>query len=125
MFDLKGFRLEAELSQAELGDMLSIPQSFVSAIELGKSSMPEKKLKLLVDKFGGEVVNRYRKAEDISENDNDTLSIIREYQARLDKKDQQIESLINILEHEIKGLRSDIKKGQDVQLDNAGCADVG
>ena len=70
--------------------------------------------------YGDAEVSKYEKEDPVEEllskrknSTNEIMDVVKEYQARLDKKDEQIDSLIQLLQKEIKDIKSDIKKAED------------
>lgn len=57
--DLVKLRKAAGMSQRELADKLSVRQSFLSAIENGRSRMPDEKIDRLKDIFGLDDLSMY------------------------------------------------------------------
>lgn len=62
MIDLKRFREEQKITQAELCTVLGIAQSYLSSIENGKRPLNEKKLTLLYKHYG-DIVLQYKQSE--------------------------------------------------------------
>ena len=52
VFDLKRFRSDKKVTQAELTSILECRQSFISAIESGKRALPKDKMDILEKKYG-------------------------------------------------------------------------
>lgn len=52
VFDLKRFRSDKKITQAELTTILECRQSFISAIESGKRALPKDKRDILENKYG-------------------------------------------------------------------------
>lgn len=52
VFDLKRFRSDKKITQAELTTVLDCRQSFISAIESGKRALPKDKRDILENKYG-------------------------------------------------------------------------
>lgn len=52
VFDLKRFRGDKKVTQAELTTILECRQSFISAIESGKRALPKDKMDILEKKYG-------------------------------------------------------------------------
>lgn len=50
--DLKRFRIDKNITQIELSDILNINQGFLSQIENNKRTLPESKLRILNKKYG-------------------------------------------------------------------------
>ncbi|MDR1343886.1 MAG: LexA family transcriptional regulator [Tannerellaceae bacterium] len=59
MFDLKKFRADLKLKQSDLEVVLEVTQGFLSRIENGKDSFPEKYLPLLEKKYGQDIIEKY------------------------------------------------------------------
>ena len=57
--DIARFRKTENLSQRKLADMLEIKPSFLSAIENGRSRLPEDKLEKLKSIFGEEMIGEF------------------------------------------------------------------
>lgn len=57
--DISGLRKKLHLSQKELADRLGIRQSFLSAIETGKSPLPADKLRRLAEICAPEPIDNY------------------------------------------------------------------
>ena len=71
MFNLKSFRREVGLSQKELADMLGCVQSNISMMERTNKNPEKHHMRILIDKFGEDVVNRFS----LSSTDDDTNCI--------------------------------------------------
>lgn len=52
LFDLKAFRKDKKITQIELTTILDCRQSFISAIESGKRTLPKEKIDILREKYG-------------------------------------------------------------------------
>ena len=61
--DIVRFRKDQGLSQRAMADMLEIKPSFLSAIENGRSRMPDDKLEKLKAIYGSEALDTYLTAE--------------------------------------------------------------
>ena len=59
MVDLKKFREEQKISQAELCTVLGIAQPYLSAIENGKRPLNEKKFTVLYKQYG-DIILKYK-----------------------------------------------------------------
>lgn len=59
MIDLKKFRVEQKISQAELCTVLGIAQPYLSAIENGKRPLNEKKFTVLYKQYG-DIILKYK-----------------------------------------------------------------
>lgn len=62
MIDLKRFREEQKISQAELCTVLGIAQPYLSAIENGKRPLNDKKFALLYKHYG-DIILEYKQSE--------------------------------------------------------------
>lgn len=62
-FDIPKLRKDKGMSQSELASLLQITQSFLSAIENGRSPLPIEKEEKLRDIFGEEAMNNYSLAK--------------------------------------------------------------
>lgn len=51
-FDLKRFRVDYNITQSRLSEMLSCKQSFISAVERGSRDLPQDKIYLLTEIYG-------------------------------------------------------------------------
>ena len=60
MVQFKALREEVGWTQKEMSALLKCNQSFISHIESGKAFLPETYEKVLEEKFGREIVNRFR-----------------------------------------------------------------
>lgn len=60
MIQFKALREEIGWTQKEMSTLLKCNQSFISHIESGKAFLPGTYEKVLEEKFGGEIVNRFR-----------------------------------------------------------------
>lgn len=74
-FDLKRFRVDKKLTQADIAEMFSCNQNFISRIESEIRNIPADKLDILRDRFG-DISEYFKKKEDSksSANINDVLS---------------------------------------------------
>lgn len=120
MFELKRFRKVKKISQQRLAEQLGVQQAYLSAVERGLRPFPERHIKQLKEMYGDAEVSKYEKEDPVEEllskrknSTNEIMDVVKEYQARLDKKDEQIDSLIQLLQKEIKDIKSDIKKAED------------
>jgi predicted transcriptional regulator len=52
LFDLKQFRKDKKITQNDLTIILNCKQSFISAVESGRRTLPKDKIKILESKFG-------------------------------------------------------------------------
>lgn len=87
--DIAGLRKSAGMSQRELADKLGVRQSFLSAIENGRSRMPEEKLDKVkkifgIDDFGAFVID-----------DAETAAVVVPHTHEIDEKD----AITRLLEH--------------------------
>lgn len=57
--DICKLRKSAGISQRQLADQLQVRQSFLSAIENGRSRLPEEKEQRLIDIFGHDMVEKF------------------------------------------------------------------
>lgn len=62
MVDIKKFRTDKNISQAEICTVLGIKQPYLSAIENGKRPLNEEKFTLLYKQYGDEILN-YKTSE--------------------------------------------------------------
>ncbi|MBF0577702.1 helix-turn-helix domain-containing protein [Dysgonomonas sp. GY617] len=59
-FDLKRFRKDNNLKQSDLQEMLGVAQSFISKVENGKEAFPPLHYKTLKEKYGEDIVKKYK-----------------------------------------------------------------
>lgn len=76
MIDVKRFRVEKNIKQKELCDILGIAQPYMSAIERGERPLGEDKLKILYKHFGDEIL-AYKLSDiviEINDSNNSTIT---------------------------------------------------
>lgn len=64
MIDLKKFRIENNIKQSEISQILGIAQPYISAIESGKRPLNEEKFKILLDHYG-DIILKYKQVDNI------------------------------------------------------------
>ncbi|WP_106828147.1 helix-turn-helix domain-containing protein [Parabacteroides pacaensis] len=120
MFRLRQFRNDKGLKQSDLQELFSCTQPTISQIENGRISMPANYVRILIDKFGKEVISEYEQPEynNASANDgsmavagngnhhinaNTTLEMaineIAEQRKLVAKSQEQIDRLLSIIEN--------------------------
>lgn len=57
--DIKKFRFDYKLSQSELARLFEVKQGHISNIESGTRSITAFQIRLLIDKYGYDVISRY------------------------------------------------------------------
>lgn len=111
--DLKRFRAENKLTQVEIAELFGCNQSFISDIENGKKALPSDKLAVLKEKYGditkyitqevqsqiadgSSIIQQSAKGNNITQRtDGNTVN---KFISLLEKKDEQIDRLISIIE---------------------------
>lgn len=71
-FDLKRFRVDKKLTQANLAELFSCNQNFISRIESGIRNIPADKLDILQDKYGD--ISEYYTRTEITESPKQEVS---------------------------------------------------
>lgn len=120
MFRLRQFRNDKGLKQSDLQELFSCTQPTISQIENGRIAMPANYVRILIDKFGKEVISEYEQPEynNASANDGSMavagngnrvnsatdkfLDVIKLQQEQLSKSQEQIDRLLAIIENSIK-----------------------
>ncbi len=130
MFDLKGFRKYKSLKQGDIATVLDVAQPFISMVEKGEKTLADPHMVTLREHYGEEVVDKFY-IPDPGSGDfpKELLQLVKKYEERLEKKDQQIEKLINIIDKDFNSLAGELKKLTKTEAapeeNDAGCVDVG
>ena len=142
-FDLKRFRTDKNLTQIEITQLLGCAQSFISAVENGRRSLPSNMIEILQSKYGDISAYITNITEDtiIKESTPDqfliagadafTKQIVQMMNDRLiapygmiTEKDQEIQRLNRKIGH-LEAELEIAKRGNVRGRENATCADVG
>ena len=95
MFDLKQFRIDNNLKQSDLREILSCTQPTISQIENGRIPMPANFLKRLKDKYPNEDFSLYEKDSKGNDEMIQLFSIIESQQRTIENLSETIKLLSN------------------------------
>lgn len=107
VYNIKSFRRDFAIRQQEMAALLKCSQSYVSYLERGERDILPAEEKILIDKYGKEVMDKYvilieANATPNAPSQNDALietltSTIESQQRTIEKQQQTITHLLNII----------------------------
>ena len=98
--ELKRIRLDNNLKQSDIADLLDVKQSYVSDMEKGKKPISRSAEKIITEKYGAvSIVASEPLPEYSTSNIEKALKIISMQSESLSIKDEQINRLITLLEN--------------------------
>lgn len=112
MFDLQSLRKEHRITQKDAAILLGCKQPNISAIENDGKDLTEEQLNILIDKYGKENVMRYYTESGIVSDEHlhygshknelqIAFEIMKKQADSLERKDQQIDRLITLIENSL------------------------